>query len=332
MTFVEPNLEANYPPFAWARDIRVKPLRDELEVTGTALFTDPESFGASDFLRDYRHAIRRHGPQKREGKNSPHVRFANAERDEDLINFVSRFGPVVVSSLRIEEREAFVGTFEIPGSDTLLVTRQNLAELRREHRAYRAALRIVAQLQLGKRCDVTKLQEYLPEIIESVDKWPQQWEREKHLRAAEPLWKFGHQNVCRLELWRRAACRKSSGDPFREAVAVPADPIRAAHLIICELVNAFNPVVYPWGTTPVEAPQLDLNCGIRPLLYYALRQEYLVKGRGLSICENIDCQEVFQIERCGQKFCGERCSRLQRQREYWGRRGRRLRGKRLRKR
>src|SRR3954466_3589101 len=120
MTNVERKLEANYPPLVWARNIRVKSVGEELEGTGTAPVTEPESFGASDFLRDYRHAIRRHGPQKREGKNSPHVRFANAERDEDLINFVSRFGPVVVSSLRIEEREAFVGTFEIPGSDTLL--------------------------------------------------------------------------------------------------------------------------------------------------------------------------------------------------------------------
>ena len=49
-----------------------------------------------DLLRQYEiaHKNRSIGKQ-RTGKDSPHIRFANAESDDDLIEFVRSFGPVV---------------------------------------------------------------------------------------------------------------------------------------------------------------------------------------------------------------------------------------------
>jgi hypothetical protein len=105
-------------------------------------------------------------------------------------------------------------------------------------------------------------------------------------------------------------------------------PIDAGHYSICELVNAFSSLVYPWGKTPIEAPHWDLTCGIRPVLYYILRREYLLKARSIGICRNTDCRQLFEIERFGQEFCSEECSRLLRQREYWKKRGKTLRKRR----
>lgn len=331
MAFVEHPSKRNYPTFAWAKDIRVKVLGADLQVLGTLVVTETDASTAVDFMREHRLAVR-YGVQKRLGKLSPQMKFANANSDEDLIAFVGGFGPVVVSSSRMEECEGVKkSALDMPICETLLIANQNLAELRCEQRTYSAAMKLVAQLQLGKRCDVSKFKEYVPTILEGVSHWPKQWERESLLRAAgqgyanQPMWEFAPRNVSVVETFGWAATREPSSDPLREVFAVPCNPIAAAHNIICELVNAFAPIVNVWGDTPVETPDYDYLAGLRPLLYYALRREYLVKARALAICRNTDCCEIFQVERFGQEFCNDICSRRQRQREYWHPRGKRLR-------
>jgi hypothetical protein len=157
-----------------------------------------------------------------------------------------------------------------------------------------------------------------------------QWQREHGLRssglgyASQPYWFFSQDNIRHLDTWLFCATRGSS-EPLRFAFI---DPLRAGHLVICELVNAFSPVVYPWGKTPVEAPAPDVAGGVRPVLYYILRREYL-HASGVGVCRNPECREFFEIERAGSEFCSEMCSRLQRQREYWQKRGKKLRKSRL---
>jgi hypothetical protein len=161
--------------------------------------------------------------------------------------------------------------------------------------------------------------------------WPQQWERELQLRtergyAAQPQWLFRQDNLDHLETYSYYATRENSGDPLREALLMR--PTSASHHVICELVNAFAPLVYLWGDAPVEVPHWDLIGGIRPILYYILRREYLKAG-GINICRNTECRDLFEIERLGQEFCSDVCSRLQRQREYWQDRGKKMRKRRL---
>jgi hypothetical protein len=138
---------------------------------------------------------------------------------------------------------------------------------------------------------------------------------------------FRQLNLEYLLRFRYQATCESSGDRLSDLLR-GADPVRAGHNVICELVNAFNPLVYPWGNAPVEAPGLDLTGGIRPVLYYMLRREYLHAG-GIGICRNTECRDLFEIERSGSEFCGDVCSRLQRQREYWRNRGKKMRKRRL---
>jgi hypothetical protein len=339
MAFVEHDLQQTYPPFVWAKDISVTVCGDELEVSGTRVMLEEEWRAAPDFLREYRQAVSRYGPQKRQGKNSPHIQFANAETDQELIKFVQRFGPIVVSSLRSEERST-PDVIDVPGvlhheysvDRTILVARQVLAELRSEHRAYRAALSLVSELQRGKYADTRKIGESVSEIIANISKWPEQWEREQRLLASgvgfasQPKWLFRQDNLEHLERYEYYASRERTGDLIEEALVM--HPIDAGHYSICELVNAFSSLVYPWGRIPIEAPNWDLTCGIRPVLYYILRREYLVKARSIGICRNTDCRQLFEIERFGQEFCSEECSRLQRQREYWKKRGKTLRKRR----
>ncbi len=340
MAFVEQHLRQPYPNFVWAKDISVKICPDELEVSGMVVMDEEEGRAAPDFLREYRQAISRYGGQKRQGKNSPHIRFANSETDEELIKFVQRYGPIVVSSLRKEDRPTpyvidvpGVVHYEYSGDRTFLVARQVLAELRSEHRAYRAALSLVSELQAKKYADTHKIAENVSEISANISKWPEQWERERQLRgsglgyAIQPPWLFRQENVEHLENCEYYASLERSDDPMRNALVM--DPVDAGHYSICELVNAFSSKVYPWGKTPIEAPDWDLTCGIRPVLYYILRREYLLKARSIGICRNTDCRQLFEIERFGQEFCSEECSRLQRQRDYWKKRGKSLRKRRV---
>ena len=333
MTFVERTIRLDYPHFVWGKDIRVEAGPDDLEVSGVVPALQQDYNAAPDALRSYMQAIRRFGGPKRQGKNSSHIEFANADSDRKLIKFVQRFGPVVVSSLRTEEREIPPkGPFEFQTTQTISVARQNLAELRSEHLAYRSALHLVSELQRGKQSEVGTLRRCVVEIVENVYTWPRQWERELQLRAnhgyaGEPQWLFRQDSVEHLWRCRYHVTRENSGDPLRESI-LAMSPIRASHNVICELVNAFAPLVYLWGDGPVEAPHWDLIGGIRPVLYYILRREYL-QASGIGICRNTDCRNLFEIERFGQEFCGDVCSRLQRQREYWQKRGKKMRKQRL---
>src|SRR5580698_1451899 len=105
MAFVEHRLKREYPSFVWGKDICVKVGVDGLEVSGVDPILQEDRDSAPDALREYRRAVRRFDGPKRQGKNSPHIEFANADSDQKLIKFVQRFGPVVVSSLHTEERK-----------------------------------------------------------------------------------------------------------------------------------------------------------------------------------------------------------------------------------
>lgn len=331
MTFVERHTTVEYPRFVWGKDIRVEAGSDELEVSAIVPVLQEDYNSAPDALRSYRQAVRRFEGPKRQGKNSSHIEFANADSDQKLIKFVQRFGPVVVSSLRTEEREIPPeGSSDFRTTRTISVARQNLAELRSEHLAYRSALHLISELRRGKQSEIATLRRCVVEIVENVQTWPQQWKRELQLRAnhgytREPRWLFREDNIEHLEIYSYNVTRERSDEPFEALGMTLTD---ACQYVICELVNAFAPLVYPWGDTPVEAPDWDLVGGIRPILYYILRREYLQAG-GIEICRNTECRDLFEIERLGQEFCGDVCSRQQRQREYWQSRGKKMRKKRL---
>ena len=334
MMIVEQTKTAKYPPFVWATDIHVKVGAEYAEISGTLPVGEDEYSRGPDTLRAYREAMSRYSGAKRQGLDAPHVQFANADSPAKRIKFIERYGPVLVSSSRAEDRPiSRLGTFDFRTAETVVIAHQDLGELAREHLIYRTALVLISELRRTKKSNIEMIRNCISTIVSNISEWPRQWIRERGLRTAgvgfsyDPHWKFSEDNVRHLEVCLWKATREASGDPLKDLFSM-RNPVIDGHSVICELVNAFAPVVYPWGNSPVEAPAWDLAGGVRPVLYYLLRREYLT-GRGIALCRNSDCRSVFELERSGQEFCCEKCSRLQRQREYWSIRGKKLRKTRI---
>jgi hypothetical protein len=266
----------------------------------------------------------------RSSKADPHLLFANADSEEKLIAFLKKFGPVVAKS--VEEQ------FGIdPGNDVppIRTGEQDIGELRSERLLYHSALVLLAELDRGTAAALATFRACISEIVDKVSDWPRQWKREQQLRSLknEPTvgWEFNEAALRRME--RFQAWAEDLHPTFGDRIAGGeinriARVMRAGRDVICELVNAFKPWVYVVNNRVFELPHWDLSYGIRPLLYHILRQQYVQSG-GIGVCANDLCRELFKIDRAGQRFCKSECSRRQRQREYWAEQGKKLRGKRL---
>ena len=164
--------------------------------------------------------------------------------------------------------------------------------------------------------DDTESEQALIEIIAAnIKSWPEQWERERSLRNAEPGWRLRDTSLERIDglarLHRSPQCQ----------------PALDGRIIICELLNTFPSTAFP-NFLEMHA---NIKFGIRPLLYSILRRQFLFP-RGFSVCLNTECRKFFSLGRAGQRFCKAECSIRQRQRNYWKKRGNKLRKKRTAKR
>ena len=242
-----------------------------------------------------------------------------------MVAFVKEFGPVVARSVRecrpnTEERR-------------ISVAEQDMNELRREQKVYRSAVTLLAELAQENSPEPI-LRDCILSITDNVAEWPGQYKREQAMRSNDntPVgWEFDEQALGRLErIGVITRCERPTHGVealFNPMLSPLSYPAIAGHYVLCELVNAFKPSVHYWGDAPIEGPTLDLTFGIRPVLYFILRQAYL-QHSVIGICANTQCRKVFEIERAGSRFCDDVCSRHQRQREYWADRGKKLRDKR----
>jgi hypothetical protein len=319
-------VEQKYPPFRWAKGVTVEHHGGVLRVSGQSPWGklgEP----SLDLLQEYRKAPK-NWSKKHSGKDSPHVRFANADSDEKLLVFVKQFGPVVVCDF--EEG----GPPSSTSYPTLLAS-QDLQELRKERIAIDAAIRLISVLASSEGSDKSLALECILAIADAVRDWPRQRDRERELRSknwnGKPDWSFDRENLDRVEECVRAAQWKPRRGKLDAASIFgnAGDHILQGHRILCELVNAFKPRMYRWANRTLEGPDYDLRYGVRPLLYFLLRRAYLEKD-SVGICANERCRELFEIEKAGQRFCDPECSRLQRQREYWASIGSKQRQKRRR--
>jgi hypothetical protein len=296
--------------FQWAKPLRkekgdfdVKSEGDTLQVAGRVLIASGKQELPSDLLSQYQIARKNRSKQRR-GKDSPHIRFANADTDEELIAFVRSFGPVVAKSVRMRGGRRIIA----------LIAGQDLNELRKERLIYRAALGLVSRLE-NPIFDYAEARFFIREIAANINDWPRQWERECRERKGQPHWRLSDDSVKRIEYLSRG---------LPDALL---PPIIDGRIVICELVNAFPSMVFP---SPLEM-NASIRYGIRPLLYAILRRE-LLNPHDTGICGNTQCRDFFEVERAGQQFCSPECSLHQRQRDYWKDRGKKLRAKRSKKR
>ena len=291
----------------------VKRVGKELEITA-AMPHYLSSNHPCDLLRQYQIARKnRSAGKQRTGKDSPHIRFANADADDELIDFVRSFGPVVSKSWKLMPFQPPPGPGSTGDTPVLMRARQDLQELRSEQRIYKAALGLVNELTKEKtEFDIDSAKERMGEIARGIRDWPRQWNREKKARGNNPLWRVRTDSIRRI-----AALANSGRDRF-------LPPQLDARIALCELVNVFPLLAFP---NPSEMHSY-IRFGIRPLLYSILRREFL-QPRDLGVCANTQCRDFFEVERAGQRYCDEKCSRSQRQREYWQDHGKTARQKRL---
>lgn len=304
------SVEHLHPGFQWAEPEKGNCL--SVEISGDELLVEGRFPGyqgkdsPSDLVSQYekaRQGVRRR--PKKAGSNSPHILFANADTDERLFSFVRLFGPVVAR------------TFSFGNEPPLhLRASQDLQELRNEQVIYHAAFRLIIGLT-KTNFDYQSAQQWIKQIAAHIGEWRKQWRRERSSRSFRPSWHLSMQSFRRIQQLSSAP-----QDGF-------LSPTVDSRIVICELLNTFPARAFP---NPLEMHS-SIRYGIRPLLYALLRREFL-HPHDAGACANTQCRALFEIERAGQRFCTNECSLSQRQREYWSRRGskvRRLRRKNLKK-
>jgi len=297
---------SGYPTLIWGNEIDVVKKGTSLAVTaGQATYKrprrpqrDPVGMAKMAAAAESIHQL---------GVDAPHARFANASSEAELIQFVRDFGPIHANSVKED----------LVRARGRLVAIQNMELLRAEQMVFRQCVDILAEIKKGPDADTSAAFQAVVEICFRVAKWPRQWRAEKKAREDEqtvPIWRFTQRDFENVEAW------KAFSGPEPEWIGSQYDELDAANSVLCLILNAFIPHVQHWDDITVEGPHWDIRYGVRPCLYYALRNAYL--GRSpLEKCQNSECQKVFVPDRAGQQFCSDVCSRLQRQRDYWKTRG-----------
>ncbi len=296
----------------WADRITVEQKGDVLLIHGEGRISAPVTpeglTSEQDLLRQYTQ-YGRLWSEKRSGKRPPHIQFANCRSDADLIAFVERFGPVYASSVMTHERLKTA------------TAQQRMDGLRRDRTIFTGAIRIVAELGGGKKGEAPKVAEGLAEIVEGVH-LPGPKEEIRTVPHFSQGWWYGTDIIPLIKLIAQEQPWDDRKEPMASCIRTMQGGAarRYARLALCELLNHFAPYLVPAGNRIMELPRHEPS-SILPALYFMLRQDCL-RDQPITMCNQRDCGKFYAVERFGQRFCSAECSRLQRQREYWERRGR----------
>lgn len=260
-----------------------------------------ESFNApEDLLAQYLHLSGSVG-EKRFGTRPPHIQFSNAKTDDELIDFVRQYGPVAAHRVEIKETDGLI----IQSLEAV----QSIRGLRREQQIFAGLVKFLVAFR-QEPPDTAAILSSLVLIMESQEQPETKIRWTNSLRATVPRRRLSDNRAFRDGLRRM---------PKEEEELEPKVLKLFGRIVFCELLNMYPPMLSPFVTHAVELPPHE-PAGILPALYFMLRRDYL-NEYGLQICAFTECRKFFAIERYGQRFCSADCSRLQRQREYWMRRG-----------
>jgi hypothetical protein len=319
----------------WAQNIKVRRSGRDLIVSGESAEFEAvpagylQQMGHEDLLRTYRTATE-------SGKRPPHLQFANATSDDQLLAFVNRYGPVAAKRAHYDATDQTVNAV------------QNIRVLRREQKILSCAVRLWGALAAATALveQMNLLQSGITRQLEHRDRSGEAVARARHAKIANehrPHFQGIYETVAELgELTRPNPKREDDqtfpwGDSSLDSTFLvrhalkKGDYERAAwfgHRVLCLLLDKFPcRLLFERGRV-MELPE-QTPFGIRPALYFMLRSDYQ-RGREIQICQRTECGQSFVVERAGGKYCSPRCSKLQRQRDYWAETGtarRRLRTK-----
>ena len=274
----KPRLRAIVP--VWAQRIEVEKRGEFLWLKGWGHVPNPvdvrESKPQLDILQRFRYfGLRSIGQKEELAEGAGVYQFADANSDEKLIAFCRDFGPV-----RAKVRSL---VYEEAGYYTVAAT-QSMKQLREEQKKFAAAVRMVQQINRNGKADRMML-----------------------LNAMNDLEIVDSEVLSMLHLL-------SEGVPANKStLAKTIDLLPFARLMLCDVLNASAPRLFPLDGEVIELPDTRSD-GIYHALYFQLRLDFMAH-RTIGTCLN--CGNHFAVFRRGSRGCNAGCRRALRNQDYW---------------
>jgi len=234
----------------------------------------------------------------------PHVRFASASDEAGLIEYVKEHGPVLARVVHVDPL----------GGPVQLV--QALSVLKAEQKVFSIARELISQVNelntflestvveyskgvspLGRKASVRPNKREaeaiaeIPGLLEDI--------RLASTAAVHAAEAEGIQNDCWRSLLKLIAARRSNDS---------IDYLSSAHRCLCHIFNLFPPILVFNGEKAVECPTFH-RTGIRPMLYFLLREVYRYK-HVIRLCSRDDCGQFFIPGRDNAEYCSDRCTNM----------------------
>ena len=326
---------------AWARRIEVIQGDTELKVYGWETWFQPlerEFFAESKDLLDGFDNGRK--LRRDDSREAPHFLFAGAKTLAKSVEFVRAYGPVLASRVENPEQPDLSECVESGEDSTVpdVVAYQKLSVLEIEQRLFSFVFDLVMA--------VNKLRDWGKLAVQAEKKYtaplpggPQVWIPEtrsflenRELASDEDRLKIKEIGTLLVEiqglidsypndvLWE-------SDDPFTWDNPISSfcsrdhidkdyslNNYRWANYLLCHIFNLFPPRLDQVNGIVHEMPKLKPS-GIRPILYYMLRLEYL-SPRELRLCARPGCGGYFAPDRRDATYCSDSCQNIDKQRRF----------------
>jgi hypothetical protein len=332
----------------WAWSIDVKETDTDLVVSGDKWWRSqdpvnrypfgegevPGYEGIPDFLRGF-DEDRKLPPTK--PSQAPHLLFAKADSAEKQKEFVKRFGPILASKIYKVDH-------------TKVIANQNLRVLNFEQKLYSSISNLTRQVnelkqfskdafREGKACgkhlvisapgsvDAASVDRNITETAKELDSVLKRRGiltpsarvklykiRELALKIGELMNPFPED---RLDEFGDSSSWQNIGFPYTKdemSKASSLDILERANGLLCNVFNRFpTTLVYAAGFAH-DMPVME-RTGIRPILYYMLRLDYLYQ-REIKLCARPNCGGYFVPDRKDRIYCSNSCSNSDRQRRF----------------
>lgn len=313
----------------WANKIEVKRAGDDLLIFGT----NPGNAAPKDLLQlfhDYLFAPNR----EREAKG-PHLEFANAETDDEVIQFIKKWGPITAPSavergcleknmLSYWGPEATRHQKAAPSSEDVGTTESKRAveSLRRVRGVQAVIAAAVSLLKISheENPDPKVALLAMNQFMAALKMAWLEFHATAEPKGAAPGWELGSSGLLvDCELIYGEAERKPAGQNGPGLTELCRN-------LLCVLVNRFPDNLIP--TKEGVQPGPAAGHGVLPLLMFMLRQD-LVNGRRIIICER--CGDHLLQRRLGERACSS-CKDALRAKRYYAKKRKTILRRRKRKR
>ena len=307
----------------WAERIEVKRVGNELIVVGT----NPGKAAPSDLFGLFHRYL--FAPNSEIEAKGPHLEFANANSDPELIEFIRNWGPIAAPSIMMKGWSK-KNTLKYWGADSLRAGKtsssgemtSDVKEAREDFRCVQAIQgAIAAFIALLNNGSASKLSREtvlsaMERVIEALTKVREQFMRvptsDKRYRSCA----LGSPGLLvEFKSIYQEAQRKRRGLQVSDLREFCWD-------MLCALFNRFpdtlvsttrNSSALPTSRENIVLPVPAEGHGILPLLIFMLRQDVLA-GRRVITCER--CGEFLLQRRLGERACDD-CKEAVRAKRYY---------------